>query len=139
VIRLTRRYRFDASHRLDSPRLSAGANRELYGRCNNPYGHGHGYVLEVSVRAPLDVETGLSAGVGALDSLVGREILAAFDHRNLNLEIPAFRDSVPTAENLAAEIRRRLLARWDASSLAPAALDAVRVRETKNNSVELPS
>jgi 6-pyruvoyltetrahydropterin/6-carboxytetrahydropterin synthase len=138
LIRLTRRYRFSSSHRLDAAGLTEEANRTLYGKCNNPYGHGHDYVLEVSLRGPLDPETGRAADWKALDALVRTEVLRAFDHKNLNAEVPAFAAVVPTTENLALEIRRRLLRNWAAAfpGVWPR-LDRIRIEETKRNSFEL--
>jgi 6-pyruvoyltetrahydropterin/6-carboxytetrahydropterin synthase len=139
VIRLTRRYRFSASHRLDTPRLSEAENRELYGKCNNPYGHGHDYLLEVSVRGPVEERSGRVADVSALDGLVGSEVLRAFDHRNLNQDVPEFASLVPTTENLALEVERRLRRSW--RTVFPGEwprLDRIRIRETKRNSFEIP-
>src|SRR5438552_18592242 len=86
-IELTRRYRFAASHRLHSEHLTKDENEQLYGKCNNPYGHGHNYVVEVSVRGPLDRATGRAVDLPALDGLVAREVLGPFGHRNLNQEV----------------------------------------------------
>jgi 6-pyruvoyltetrahydropterin/6-carboxytetrahydropterin synthase len=108
VFRVTRRYRFAASHRLHSPQLSEEDNRRVYGKCSHPYGHGHNYVLEVSARGPLDAITGRALDPAALDRLVERHVLAPFDRRNLNVEAPVFASAVPTSENLAVEIGRRL-------------------------------
>jgi len=137
LIRLTRRYRFSASHRLHSPRLSDEENRAIYGKCNNQHGHGHNYVLEVSVRGPVEPETGRAADIAALDSLVHREIISAFDHRNLNADVPDFADAVPTTENLVAAIERRLRRVW--STVFPGEwpeLDRIRVQETRRNTIE---
>jgi len=137
VFRLTRRYAFAASHRLHAPSLSDEDNRRLYGKCNNPYGHGHNYVLEVSVRGPLDAH-GRAADTTLLDRLVSEQVLAAFDHRNLNLESPAFHSQVPTSENLAREICRRLKRRWSAVFAGPwPALEKIRIAETPRNIFEI--
>ncbi|HZU26168.1 MAG TPA: 6-carboxytetrahydropterin synthase [Bryobacteraceae bacterium] len=139
-MRLTRRYRFCASHRLHSGALSEAENRALYGKCNNPFGHGHDYVLEVSIRGPLDPATGQLAPVGVLDRLVNDAVIAPMDHRNLNLEVPAFAAAVPTSENLAGEIERRLREAWPpAFSDSSVALAGIRLRETKRNSFETAS
>jgi len=129
-VELGRRYRFAASHRLHSDRLSEEENLRLYGKCNNPYGHGHNYVLEVSVSGEIDPPTGMIANLGDLDGFVEREVLQAFDHRSLNEEVPEFREHVPTTENLCMEIYRRLCA------FPKAKLERVRVEETNNNSFE---
>ena len=129
-VELGRRYRFAASHRLHSAQLSEAENYRLYGKCNNPHGHGHNYVLEISVSGAVDPATGMLANLADLDGFVEREILEPFDHRSLNEEVPAFRDLVPTTENLCVEIFRRL------KSFSPAKLERVRVEETSNNSFE---
>ena len=139
MIRLTRRYRFSASHRLEARQLSADENRALYGKCNNPYGHGHDYVLEVSVRGPVDERSGRVADVAALDHLVGCEILRPFDHRDLNHDVPEFASRVPTTENLALEVERRLNAKWSAAFPGDwPRLAKIRIRETKKNTIEIP-
>src|ERR1700740_1629346 len=97
-LHLTRRYRFAASHRLHSPQLGDEENQRVYGKCNNPYGHGHNYVVEVAVSGPVDPATGMIANLTDLDGFVEREVIDAFDHRSLNDEGPAFRTEVPTTE-----------------------------------------
>jgi 6-pyruvoyltetrahydropterin/6-carboxytetrahydropterin synthase len=138
MFRVTRRYTLAASHRLHSALLGDEENRRIYGKCNNPYGHGHNYSIEVSARGPADDSTGLAARIPALDSLVKREVLAPFDHRNLNLDSDAFRDIVPTTENLAFEIGRRLKRNWRA--VFPGEwpeLEKVRIAETERNIFEV--
>lgn len=130
TIHLTRRYSFAAAHRLHSPRLGEEENRRIYGKCNNPYGHGHNYVLEVTVSGPVDPATGMVAHLGELDGFVEREVLGAFDHKNLNEEIAAFRERVPTTENLCIEIYNRL------RSFPAARLALVRLEETSLNTFE---
>jgi len=140
MIRLTRRYRFAASHRLNSDRLSAERNREVYGKCNNPHGHGHDYILEVSVRGPVDPETGLVVRVDDLDRLVREEVLCAFHMRNLNLDVAEFADLVPTSENVALVVRDRLARTWDRVFGPPwPVLEKVRVQETPRNTFEVCS
>ena len=128
TLHLTRRYSFAASHRLHSAHLSEEENWRVYGKCNNPYGHGHNYQLEVTVTGPVDPATGMIAHLGDLDAFVDREVLEVFDHRNLNEEIPAFRERVPTSENLCIEIYDRLRA------FPSAHLVRVRLGETSLNS-----
>jgi 6-pyruvoyltetrahydropterin/6-carboxytetrahydropterin synthase len=138
MIRVTRRFRFAASHRLNSEVLSAERNREVYGKCNNPYGHGHDYIVEVSVRGPVDPETGLAVRVEALDALMREEVLQAFHMRNLNLDVAEFADLVPTSENLALVIRARLQAAWGRWFGGPwPVLEKVRIQETPRNSFEV--
>jgi 6-pyruvoyltetrahydropterin/6-carboxytetrahydropterin synthase len=137
VFRVTRRYQFAASHRLHAPQLNEDENRELYGKCNNPYGHGHNYVMEVSARGPLDC-SGRAVDTERLDELVAQQVLVPFSHRNLNLEIDCFGRLVPTTENLAVEICRRLKAHW--SRAFPGdwpRLDRVRIAETARNIFEV--
>lgn len=137
-MRLTRRYRFSASHRLHSNLLTESANSRIYGKCNHPYGHGHDYVLEVSVRGPLDEATGRIVDLEALDALVASEVLAPFEHRYLNEEVEAFRTIVPTTENLGIEIRARLGRAWPAAfGVGGARLDRIRIEETKRNTIEI--
>lgn len=137
-MRLTRRYRFSASHRLHSHLLSEGENQRIYGKCNHPFGHGHDYVLEVSVAGPLDRATGRIVDLDTLDNLVALEVIQPFEHKNLNTEVDAFREIVPTTENLASEIHSRLIHRWTAvfGSAGPE-LDRIRIEETKRNYIEL--
>jgi 6-pyruvoyltetrahydropterin/6-carboxytetrahydropterin synthase len=138
VFRVTRRYAFPASHRLHSPRLSEEENRQLYGKCNNPYGHGHNYEVEVSACGPADERTGLAVDTARLDGLVAREVLDPFSHRNLNLDVNSFTAIVPTSENLAVEICRRLKQNW--SSAFPGEwprLEKVRIAETPRNIFEI--
>lgn len=103
-IELGRRYRFAASHRLHSPALSEEENCRIYGKCNNPYGHGHNYVLEVILSGEIDPATGMIANLADLDGFVEREVLEPFDHQSLNEDVAAFRATVPTTENLCIEI-----------------------------------
>ena len=138
MFRVTRRYQFAASHRLHAPQLSEDQNRELYGKCNHPYGHGHNYVVEVSARGPLDAATGRAVDPAVLDELVRRQVLARFDHRNLNAEVAAFGERVPTSENLAREICRGLKEEW--KTVFPGEwpkLEKVRIGETARNIFEI--
>ena len=127
---LTRRYLFAASHRLHNPLLSEAANRETYGKCNNPYGHGHNYFLEVTVSGPIAPETGMVCDLGALDAVVTREVLDRFDHQNLN-QLQDFSTIIPTTENLTIRVQQ-ILSRLP----LPAHLESIRIEETANNSFE---
>jgi len=129
-IELGRRYKFSSSHRLHSEKLSEQENRSVYGKCNNPYGHGHNYVLEVCVSGAVDPATGMIANLVDLDGFVEREVIEPFDHKLLNEEVAAFRQNVPTTENLCKEIYRRL------KRFPKAKLERVRVEETSNNAFE---
>jgi 6-pyruvoyltetrahydropterin/6-carboxytetrahydropterin synthase len=138
VFRVTRRYEFAASHRLHSGELSAEENRRLYGKCNNPHGHGHNYVVEVTVRGPLDGATGRAVDIAALDELVARDVVRPFDHRNLNREVAAFARVVPTSENLGFEICRRLKRDWEQAFPGKwPKLEKIRIGETARNIFEV--
>jgi 6-pyruvoyltetrahydropterin/6-carboxytetrahydropterin synthase len=129
-IHLTRRYRFAASHRLHSSQLGEEENQRVYGKCNNPYGHGHNYVLEVAVSGPVDPATGMIANLSDLDAFVAREVIEPFDLTYLNEDISEFRELVPTTENICVEIFNRL------REFPRAKLERVRVEETSLNSFE---
>ena len=129
-VELGRRYHFSASHRLHSPALSEEENCRIYGKCNNPHGHGHNYTVEVRFSGEIDPATGMISNLADLDSFVTEQVIDPFDQRSLNEEVPAFRDVVPTTEILCMEIFGRL------KSFSHAKLEAVRVVETSNNSFE---
>src|SRR5437899_1540920 len=130
MILLTRKIEFSASHLYHNPTFSPEENRRIFGKCNNPYGHGHNYVLEVSVSGDVDPATGMIANLADLDAFVERHVLGPFDHKSLNEDVPAFREKVPTTENLCIEIFQRL------KSFSSAKLERIRVEETGNNSFE---
>ena len=134
---LTRRYPFAASHRLHSPLLTGQENEKLYGKCNNPYGHGHNYVLEVTVAGAVDSATGLLLDRGTLDKLVEESVLSEFANRNINLDIQHFRTVVPTTENIALLIARLLQDRWQNAMPDGVALRRIQIQETDRNGFEL--
>jgi 6-pyruvoyltetrahydropterin/6-carboxytetrahydropterin synthase len=125
-----RRYMLSASHRLHAPSLSAEENRATYGKCNNPHGHGHNYVVEVLVGGEVDAETGMVVNMATLDEAVRAKVIDRFDHTNLNLD-PYFKNRVPTTENLCRAVFELL-----DGLLEPARLVRVRVEETENNFFE---
>lgn len=127
---LTRRYMFSASHRLHSDRFSPAENRAIYGKCNNPYGHGHNYVVEVTVSGPVDPQTGMVCNLFDLDGFVHAQVLERYDHQNLNL-LPEFAQAVPTTENLCMSIYQILK-----RDFQKAHLEKVRIEETMMNSFE---
>jgi len=127
---LTRRYWFSASHRLHSGSMSAEENHRTYGKCNNPHGHGHNYALEVTVRGPIDAETGMVCNLADLDAFVDEKIVQRFGHENLNT-LEEFASIVPTTENLCIEIYRIL-----ENGFQAAAIEKVRMEETMLNSFE---
>lgn len=125
-----RRYMLSASHRLHSDALSQEANRAAYGKCNNPHGHGHNYVLEVMAGGAVDPETGMVVNLVSLDETVRTRVLERFDHTNLNLD-EVFADLVPTTENFCRVIFELL-----DGAIEGADLQVVRVEETENNFFE---
>jgi len=131
---LSRRYRFSASHRLHSQQLSDAENRAIYGKCNNPYGHGHNYVLEVTVSGQVD-ENGMVCSLVDLDECVHREVVSRFDIENLNMR-PEFADSVPTTENLCTIIFDLLNQDILKRKFTPAHLERVRLEETMMNAFD---
>lgn len=137
-VRLTRVYRFSSSHRLHAPALTDEENCRVYGKCNNPYGHGHDYVLEVTIAGPPDPVTGRLLPLSRFDALVREAIINPMDRRDLNTEVAEFADLVPTTENLAVVTARRLLAYWKTGLPRPAArLFRIRIHETPNNIFEI--
>jgi 6-pyruvoyltetrahydropterin/6-carboxytetrahydropterin synthase len=127
---LTRRYMFSASHRLHSDAMSEAENSATYGKCNNPYGHGHNYTLEVTVSGAVDQSTGMVCNLTDLDGFVLREILERFDHQNLNTLLE-FASTVPTTENLCMVVYHILQ-----RGFRHAHLQKVRFEETMMNSFE---
>ena len=122
---LTRKAEFSASHFYHNPAFTPEENRRIFGKCNNPHGHGHNYTLEVTVRGPVDQRSGFVVDLKDLKDVLSREVLDAFDHRFLNKEVPEFLHTIPTTENLAIAIWNRLKAK-----LNVAELHRVRVYET---------
>ncbi|MCC6445527.1 MAG: 6-carboxytetrahydropterin synthase, partial [Armatimonadetes bacterium] len=108
VVFLTRIYDFAASHRLHSHRLSDEENRAVFGKCNNPNGHGHNYGLEITWAGEVDARTGMIGNLPDLDRIVEEEVLERYDHKNLNLDCPEFSHINPTSENLTRAIWERL-------------------------------
>ena len=127
---LSRRYRLSASHRLHSDTYSAEQNRDVYGKCNNPYGHGHNYLIEVMLSGAVDPVTGMVCNLGDLDSFMQHEIVSRFHQTNLNTDA-AFEKLVPTTENFCVEIYNVVKA-----GFSYAKLERVRVEETTNNYFE---
>jgi 6-pyruvoyltetrahydropterin/6-carboxytetrahydropterin synthase len=127
---LGRRYHFAASHRLHTERLSEEENQRVFGKCNNPHGHGHNYVLELHVSGEVHPDTGMITNLADLDGFVNQAVLEAFDHKSMNEDVPAFRERVPTTENLCIEIYERV------KNFPYAKVERVRIEETRNNSFE---
>ena len=126
---LSRRYRLSASHRLHTEAYDAAKNRAVFGKCNNPHGHGHNYVVQVTVSGQVDPETGMVCNLSDLDAFAKSNFIDRFDHSNLNT-LDCFRESVSTTENLSIEAYRIFL-RFPAAHL-----ERVHVEETSNNSFD---
>ena len=127
---ITRRLTFSAAHRLHSDKLSPEENRRVFGKCNHPNGHGHNYVLEVTVAGPIDATTGMVFNLTDLKDVMTDVIENDIDHKNLNIDVPAFKTLNPTAENIAVVL-------WDLlkKRLKPGLLHEVKLIETENNFV----
>jgi 6-pyruvoyltetrahydropterin/6-carboxytetrahydropterin synthase len=132
LVTLTRAFDFAAAHRLHAPGLSDRDNREIFGKCNNPHGHGHNYGIEVTVGGEPDPVTGMLVDLDALDTVLEREVVARYDHKHLNDDTPDFAMVNPTSENLTLAIWNHL----KNAIPAPARLVRVVVRETERNYFE---
>lgn len=130
-VRVTRRLHFSAGHRLHNPEYDDAKNREVFGACSNPTGHGHNYEIEVTVEGGVDPETGFVMDLARLRDLVQEMVISDVDHANLNVDVPWMEGVNPTAENLAVQIWRRLEGRLDGARLV-----SVRLFETPRNIVE---
>ncbi|MEO6803534.1 MAG: 6-carboxytetrahydropterin synthase [Granulicella sp.] len=126
---LSRRYHFSASHRLHSESYTADENREVFGKCNNPHGHGHNYVVQVTMGGEVDAVTGMVCDLGALDAFAQEQLLAKFDLTNLNT-LSFFQNVVPSTENLAIVVHG-IFKEFPAAQLVN-----VHVEETGNNSFD---
>ncbi|MBN2330066.1 MAG: 6-carboxytetrahydropterin synthase [Candidatus Omnitrophica bacterium] len=128
-VELTRRTHFAASHRLHSPHLSDEENRRIYGACNNPYGHGHNYYMEVTVEGDPDPSTGMIINLTELDDIIDNELVKRVDHHHFNYDVPFTKDVIPTVENL-------VVAFWSvlAPRLTRVRLKRIRLWESENNS-----
>jgi 6-pyruvoyltetrahydropterin/6-carboxytetrahydropterin synthase len=138
VITVSRRYKFSASHRLHVAEFDEARNDELFGKCNNPFGHGHNYEVEVSVEGAIDPNTGRAVNLFALDELVSRAVVQRYGHRYLNEELPEFERVVPTTENLGVAIRHQLQEQWPAAfPTGTPRLGRIRIFETERNIIEI--
>lgn len=125
MVYLTRKAEFSASHYYHNPEFSPEENRRIFGKCNNPHGHGHNYTLEVTVKGQIDPRSGFVVDLKELKEIMNREVIDAVDHRFLNKEVQEFCDRIPTTENLAITIWR-----WLQPKLKVAQLHRVRLYET---------
>jgi len=131
---LTLRTHFAAAHRLARPELSQEENERIYGKCARPHGHGHNYLVDVTVRGSIDPRTGMVCDLAALQSLLDDLVVEPFDHTFLNKDVPHFSTCVPTAENIALHIADRLASPVQAIG---AHLHKVRLQESPNNAAEV--
>ena len=129
VAKLSRRYHLSASHRLHTERYDDDRNRQVFGKCNTPHGHGHNYIVEVMFSGPIDPETGMVTNLADLDGFAQGALLERFDEQNLNT-LPCFADVVSTTENFAVEVHRIFAA------YPYARLERVHIQETPNNSFD---
>jgi 6-pyruvoyltetrahydropterin/6-carboxytetrahydropterin synthase len=131
---LTIRTHFAAAHRLARPELSQEENEQIYGKCARPHGHGHNYLVDITVRGSIDPRTGMVCDLSALQRLVDDLVVEPFDHTFLNKDVPFFAECVPTAENIALHIADRLSSPIKAIG---AQLHKVRLQESPNNAAEV--
>ncbi|MBM3760330.1 MAG: hypothetical protein FJ267_08045 [Planctomycetes bacterium] len=137
-MKATFRYPFSAAHRLHSDQLSEDDNWRVYGRCNNPFGHGHNYTVEVTVSGEPNAETGMVVDRNQLDTMVKEEILSRVEHTNLNVQVAEMKDLVPTTENVAYVFAEWLRRGWPRHfSSQDVKLDRIRIYETRNNRFEI--
>jgi len=126
MVRLSQKFEFSATHRLHNPALSEAENCRIYGKCNNPHGHGHNYEVQVTLLGAPDAN-GILIEVPAFETIVASAVIDRFDHKNLNIELPEFRELIPTVENIAKVIHGLLKPRFER---AAAKLASVTVWET---------
>jgi 6-pyruvoyltetrahydropterin/6-carboxytetrahydropterin synthase len=127
MIYLTRKAEFSASHHYHNPEFSAEENQRIFGKCNNPNGHGHNYTLEVTVKGEVDPKSGFVVDLKQMKEIMNREVIDAMDHRYLNKEVPEFATQIPTTENIAIAVWKRL-----EPKLKVAKLHRVRVYEMQD-------
>ena len=131
LVTITRVYEFAAAHRLHIDGLSDDENAKLFGKCNNPSGHGHNYELEVTVGGPMDSATGFVTDISKLDEVVAERVIDRYDHKHLNEDVAELAGKNPTSEVVAIEIFRQL------DGAVPGTLESVRLRETARNVFEV--
>ncbi len=132
---VTRTVEFNASHRLYNPDLSEDENREIYGKCSNPNGHGHNYELEITVSGIVDPSTGFLLDMKELKEILEKEIMNRFDHKHLNFDVEELKDTVPSTEVLAVTIWDILTAALQRYINKGITLHEVTIHETRKNSV----
>ena len=130
-VTVTRRLQFNAAHRVHNPQLSDEENARLFGKCNNPNGHGHNYMLDVSVRGLIDQRTGYVIDLSVLKRIVEERVVSKIDHRHFNLDVEFMRGVNPTSENIIVALWREL-----EPAVRPGTLVRLVLWETTNNYVE---
>lgn len=131
MVYVTRRETFSSSHRLYNPEFSEGDNNKIFGKCNNPNGHGHNYVLEVIVAGEVDPKTGYVIDLKDLKKIIKENVIKKVDHKHLNLDVDFMKNLIPTAENIAIGIWGELV-----NKIPVGKLYSVKVYETENNYAE---
>ena len=134
TVSITRREEFSASHRLHNPELSDDENQRIFGICNNPNGHGHNYLLEVTVEGPVDPTTGMVMNLLDLMRILHEGVLPSVDHKNLNLDVPFLEGIIPTAENIAVGIWQQIES--ELGAFERCRLTSIKLRESQSNWVE---
>ena len=133
MVYITRRFHFSSSHRVYNPALSDEENARLYGKCSNPSGHGHNYVMDVTVAGEVDTETGFVMDLTELKRIVEETIIAKVDHHNLNVDVDFMMGILPSTENVAVKFWEQIVNRINNHHRK---LYSIKIRETVNNSVE---
>jgi 6-pyruvoyltetrahydropterin/6-carboxytetrahydropterin synthase len=131
---IIRRAQFNAAHRLHNDNWSSEKNNEIFGKCNNPNFHGHNYIVEVKVIGEVDPDTGYVLDAKILKQIINRKVIDKYDHKNLNLDVPDFKNLIPTAENIARVIFDNIRI-----SLSNDLELKIKLYETENNIVEYPA
>lgn len=131
ISELSRRLVFSAAHRLHSPQLSDAENKKIFGKCNHPHGHGHNYVLDVTLRGPINLQTGMVFNLSELKEILIHEVESRLDHKNLNLDVAEFKTLNPTAENIALQVWK-----WLEPRLKDLLFE-VKLQETENNTATI--
>ncbi|HWZ53412.1 MAG TPA: 6-carboxytetrahydropterin synthase [Candidatus Acidoferrales bacterium] len=127
MIRITRKVEFSAAHFYQNPKFSAEENKRVFGKCSNTHGHGHNYILEVTIAGEPDPETGMVLDLKELKDILEREVVERMDHRHLNYEVPELKGKIPTCENVAAVIWQLL-----EPKIRQGKLDRVRLYESED-------
>lgn len=133
MIYLTRKFHFSASHRIFNPSLSDEENYKLYGKCSNPNGHGHNYILEVTVAGDINSNTGYVVDINVIKKITEKEIIEIVDHKNLNLDVGFMSGIIPTTENILSQFWKVLVNKINSDKVK---LYSLKLYETENNFAE---